>query len=91
MGFLLGRITWWMNVIYESRMKWTWHNSKFAIHEVSFSFNYYLHDGTIGMRDLDVMLLCTGHMEGWEISCGKNYMYTRYSSDIHVYYVVWTP
>ena len=28
MEFLLGPITQWINVIYESRMKWTWHHSK---------------------------------------------------------------
>ena len=36
MGFLLSHITGWINVIHESWMKWTWHHSKFAIHEVSF-------------------------------------------------------
>ena len=36
LGFLLGHITRWINVIYGSWMKWTWHHSKFAVHEVSF-------------------------------------------------------
>ena len=36
LGFLLGHITRWINIIYGSWMKWTWHHSKFAIHEVKF-------------------------------------------------------
>ena len=36
MEFLLGPITWRINVLYESRMKWTWHHSKLAVEEVSF-------------------------------------------------------
>ena len=62
-GFLLGRITRWINVIYESRMKWTWHHS-----QVCFSWGKFppqTQNGTpstipneaVGMRDLDVMLL----------------------------------
>ena len=36
MEFLPGQITWEINVLYESRLKWTWHHSKFAVEEVSF-------------------------------------------------------
>ena len=36
MGFLLGQITWRINVICDSWMKWTWHHSKLAAEEVSF-------------------------------------------------------
>ena len=36
MEFLLGPITRRINVLYESRMKWTWHHSKLAVEEVSF-------------------------------------------------------
>ena len=36
MEFLPGPITRRMNVMYESQMKWTWHHSKLAVHEVSF-------------------------------------------------------
>ena len=36
MEFLLCPITWRINVLYESRMKWTWHHSKLAVKEVSF-------------------------------------------------------
>ena len=50
MEFLLGLITQRINVLYKSRMKWTWHHSKLAVEEVSFfadsewySFNYYLY------------------------------------------------
>ena len=51
MVFLPGPITRRINVLYESRVKWTWHHSKLAVEEVSFfgglnkewySFNYYL-------------------------------------------------
>ena len=63
--FLLGHITRWINVIYGSWMKWTWHHSKFAIHDLSFQHRLKvaliqllsIHDGAVGMRDLDVMLL----------------------------------
>ena len=37
MEFLFGPITRRINVLYESRMKWTWHHSKLAVEEVSFS------------------------------------------------------
>ena len=51
--------------IYKSRTKWTWHHSKFAIHEVSFYHRLKvvllqllsIHDGAVGMMDLDIMLL----------------------------------
>ena len=66
MGFLLGQTTRWLNVIviYESRVKWTWHHSNFAIHEVSFYHRLKvvllqllpIHDGAVGIRDLDFML-----------------------------------
>ena len=36
MEFLPGQITRWINVQYESRLKWTWHHSKLAVEEVSF-------------------------------------------------------
>ena len=36
MEFLLGPITRQINIMYESRMKWTWHHSKLAVEEVSF-------------------------------------------------------
>ena len=36
MEFLHGPITRRINVLYESRMKWTWHHSKLAVEEVSF-------------------------------------------------------
>ena len=36
MEFLLGPITWRLNVLYESRMKWTLHHSTLAVEEVSF-------------------------------------------------------
>ena len=36
MEFLLGPITQRINVMYESRMKWTCHHSKLAVEEVSF-------------------------------------------------------
>ena len=36
MEFLLGPITRRINVLYESRMKWTRHHSKLAVEEVSF-------------------------------------------------------
>ena len=35
LGFLPGPITLWINVMYESQMKWTWHHSQLAV-EVSF-------------------------------------------------------
>ena len=48
-----------------TRMKWTWHHSKFAIDEVSFYHRLkvvlpqllFIYDGAVGMRDYDVMLL----------------------------------
>ena len=50
MEFLLCPITRRINVLYEPRMKWTWHHSKLAVEKVSFSadsewysFNYYLY------------------------------------------------
>ena len=36
MEFLLGPITRRINVLYESRIKWSWHHSKLAVEEVSF-------------------------------------------------------
>ena len=36
MEFWVGPITRRINVLYESRMKWTWHHSKLAVEEVSF-------------------------------------------------------
>ena len=36
MAFLPATITWGINVLYESLMKWTWHHSKLAVEEVSF-------------------------------------------------------
>ena len=55
-------------VLYESRMKWTWHNSKLAVEEVSFFGGLRvvllqllsIHDRAVGVTNLGVMLLCTG-------------------------------
>ena len=51
LGFLLSHITRWINVIYESRMKWTWHHSQIRFPWGKFppqtqkwySFIYYLY------------------------------------------------
>ena len=66
MEFLLCLITRRINVLHESRMKWTWHHSKLAVEEVSFFGGLrvvllqllYLHDGAVGVTNLGVMLLC---------------------------------
>ena len=65
MEFLLCPITRWINVLYESRMKWTWHHSKLAVEEVSFFGGLTvvllqllsIHDGAVGVTNLGVMLL----------------------------------
>ena len=67
MEFLLGPITWRINVLYESRMKWTWHHSKLAVEEVSFFGGLRvvllqllsIHDRAVGVTNLDVVLLWT--------------------------------
>ena len=66
MEFLLGPITWRINVLYESRMKWTWHHSKLAVEEVSFFGGLRvvllqllsIHDRAVGVTNLGVVLLC---------------------------------
>ena len=71
MGFFLGRITWRINVIPESWMKWTWQHSKLAVKGVSFyrrlevallQICISLHDGAVGVNDLDVVLLRSGQV-----------------------------
>ena len=65
MEFLLGPITWRINVLYESQMKWTWHHSKLAVEEVSFFGGLRvvllqllsIHDWAVGVTDLGVALL----------------------------------
>ena len=65
MEFLLGPITRWINVLYESRMKWTRHHSKLAVEEVSFFGGLRvvllqllsIHDRAVGVMNLGVMLL----------------------------------
>ena len=55
--FLHGQITWWINAIYESRMKWTRHHSKPAIEEpsschrlkVAFLLLLSMHHKSVGM------------------------------------------
>ena len=66
MEFLLGPITWRINVLYESRMKWTWHHSKLAVEEVSFFGGLRvvllqllsINDRAVGVTNLGVVLLC---------------------------------
>ena len=68
MEFLLGPITRRINVLYESRMKWTWHHSKLAVEEVSFFGGLRvvllqllsIHDRAVGVTNLGVMLLSAG-------------------------------
>ena len=65
MEFLLGPITRRINVLYESRMKWTWHHSKLAVEEVSFFGGLRvvllqllsIHDRAVGVTNLGVLLL----------------------------------
>ena len=65
MEFLLGPITRRINVLYESRMKWTRHHSKLAVEEVSFFGGLrvvllqllFIHDRAVGVMNLGVMLL----------------------------------
>ena len=65
MEFLLGPITWRINVLYESRMKWTWHHSKLAVEEVSFFGGLRvvllpllsIQDRAVGVTNLGVVLL----------------------------------
>ena len=67
MEFLLGPITQRINVLYESRMKWTWHHSKLAVEEVSFFGGLRvvllqllsIHDRAVGITNLGVLLLCS--------------------------------
>ena len=66
MEFSLGPITRRINVLHESRMKWTWHHSKLAVAEVSFYGGLRvvllqllsIHDRAVGVTNLGVMLLC---------------------------------
>ena len=66
MQFLLSPITRQINVMYESRKKWTWHHSRFTVEEVNFFGRprvvllqlISIHDGAVGVTDLGVMLLC---------------------------------
>ena len=66
MDFLVGPITWRINLLYESRMKWTWHPSKLAVEEVSFFAGLRvvllqllsIHDRAVGVTNLSVVLLC---------------------------------
>ena len=68
MEFLLGPITWWINVLYESRMKWTLHHSKLAVEKVSFFGGLRvvllqllsIHNRAVGVTNLGVMLLWEG-------------------------------
>ena len=65
MEFLLGPITRRINVLYESRMKWTRNHSKLAVEEVSFFGGLRvvllqllsIHDRAVGVTNLGVMLL----------------------------------
>ena len=65
MQFLLGPITWRINVLDESWMKWTWHHSKLAVEEVSFFGGLRvvllqllsIHDWAVGVTNLGVVLL----------------------------------
>ena len=67
MEFLLGPIIRRMNLLYESRMKWTWHHSKLAVEEVSFFGGLRvvllqllsIDDGAVGVTNLGIMLLCS--------------------------------
>ena len=69
MEFLLGPITRRINVLYESRMKWTWHHSKLAVEEVSFFGGLRvvllqllsMYDGAVGVTNLGVTLLWVWH------------------------------
>ena len=68
MKFLLCPITRRINVLYESRMKWTWHHSKLAVEEVSFFGGLRvvilqllsIHDGAVGVTNMGMMLLYSG-------------------------------
>ena len=65
MEFLLGPIIRRINLLYESRMKWTWHYSKLAVEEVSFFGGLRvvllqllsIGDGAVGVTNLGIMLL----------------------------------
>ena len=66
--FLLGPIIRRINLLYESRMKWTWHYSKLAVEEVSFFGGLRvvllqllsIGDGAVGVTNLGIMLLWSG-------------------------------
>ena len=70
MEFLLGPITRRINVLYESRMKWTWHHSKLAVEEESFFGGLRvvllqllsMQDRAVGVTNLAVMLLWSQYM-----------------------------
>ena len=65
MEFLLGPIIRRINLLYKSRMKWTWHHSKLAVEEVSFFGGLRvvllqllsIDDGAVGVTNLGIMLL----------------------------------
>ena len=65
MEFFIGPITRRINVLHESRMKWTWHHSMLTVEEVSFFGGLRvvllqllsIHGGEVGVTDLGVMLL----------------------------------
>ena len=71
MEFLLGPITWRKNVLHESWMKWTWHHSKQAVKEISFSGGLRvvlrqllsIHDRAAGFRNLGVVPLWPGRWD----------------------------
>ena len=70
MEFLLGPIIRRINLLYESRMKWTWHYSKLAVEDVSFFGGLRvvllqllsISDGAVGVTNLGIMLLCSGSL-----------------------------
>ena len=74
MEFLLGPITWRINVLYESQMKWTLHHSKLAVEEVSFFGGLRvvllqllsIYDRAVGVTNLGVMLLWIAYVAGRE-------------------------
>ena len=73
MEFLLGPIIRRINLLYESRMKWTWHYSKLAVEEVSFFGglrvvllqSLSIGDGAVGVTNLGIMLLCKWDKNRW--------------------------
>ena len=82
MEFLLGPITCRIKVLYESRMKWTWHHSKLAAEEVSFFGGLRvvllqllsIHDRAVAVTNLGVMLLCSNYIFILYLTLGFNGM-----------------